>query len=80
MTTKPILIYPNSGETYDAERKEWVVSSYLLLKCCTVLCVNYQCCFSVDELAVFFLKKDKIKRQKRTSNIEVFNKRSHHQV
>ncbi|KAL8100779.1 homocysteine S-methyltransferase 2-like [Apium graveolens] len=24
VTTKPILIYPNSGETYDAERKEWV--------------------------------------------------------
>ncbi|KAJ7977357.1 Homocysteine S-methyltransferase [Quillaja saponaria] len=23
-TTKPILIYPNSGESYDANRKEWV--------------------------------------------------------
>ncbi|XP_023750797.1 selenocysteine methyltransferase isoform X2 [Lactuca sativa] len=22
-TTKPILIYPNSGETYDAQRKQW---------------------------------------------------------
>lgn len=25
-TNKPILIYPNSGETYDANTKEWVVS------------------------------------------------------
>ncbi|XP_019188515.1 PREDICTED: homocysteine S-methyltransferase 2 isoform X1 [Ipomoea nil] len=24
VTTKPILIYPNSGETYDAYKKEWV--------------------------------------------------------
>ncbi|XAR57271.1 Homocysteine S-methyltransferase [Bertholletia excelsa] len=23
-TTKPVVVYPNSGETYDAERKEWV--------------------------------------------------------
>ncbi|KAL7172420.1 hypothetical protein ACSBR2_032002 [Camellia fascicularis] len=23
-TTKPILIYPNSGESYDADKKEWV--------------------------------------------------------
>lgn len=28
VTTKPILIYPNSGESYDADRKEWVVSSF----------------------------------------------------
>ncbi|KAJ8749456.1 hypothetical protein K2173_025651 [Erythroxylum novogranatense] len=27
VTTKPILIYPNSGESYDAERKEWVQNS-----------------------------------------------------
>lgn len=27
VTSKPLLIYPNSGETYDADRKEWVVSS-----------------------------------------------------
>nr|XP_027127194.1 homocysteine S-methyltransferase 2-like [Coffea arabica] len=24
VTAKPILIYPNSGESYDADRKEWV--------------------------------------------------------
>lgn len=30
VTTKPIVIYPNSGEKYDAERKEWVVSSFSL--------------------------------------------------
>lgn len=24
VTTKPIVIYPNSGETYDPDRKEWV--------------------------------------------------------
>ncbi|XVF80822.1 hypothetical protein PTKIN_Ptkin15bG0106100 [Pterospermum kingtungense] len=24
VTTKPIVIYPNSGESYDADRKEWV--------------------------------------------------------
>ncbi|XP_027350695.1 selenocysteine methyltransferase-like [Abrus precatorius] len=24
VTTKPIVIYPNSGETYDADQKEWV--------------------------------------------------------
>lgn len=28
VTSKPILIYPNSGERYDADRKEWVVSSF----------------------------------------------------
>ncbi|KAL0414498.1 UNVERIFIED_CONTAM: Homocysteine S-methyltransferase 3 [Sesamum radiatum] len=27
VTTKPILVYPNSGETYDASRKEWVPST-----------------------------------------------------
>lgn len=27
VTAKPILIYPNSGETYDADRKEWVQST-----------------------------------------------------
>lgn len=26
VTNKPILIYPNSGESYDPVRKEWVVS------------------------------------------------------
>ncbi len=24
MTNKPIVVYPNSGETYDAERKCWL--------------------------------------------------------
>jgi homocysteine S-methyltransferase len=24
VTSKPIILYPNSGETYDADRKEWV--------------------------------------------------------
>lgn len=28
VTDKPILVYPNSGERYDADKKEWVVSSY----------------------------------------------------
>ncbi|KAG9451947.1 hypothetical protein H6P81_004851 [Aristolochia fimbriata] len=27
VTRKPILIYPNSGETYDGDRKEWVEST-----------------------------------------------------
>uniref|UniRef100_A0A6V7QTU2 homocysteine S-methyltransferase n=1 Tax=Ananas comosus var. bracteatus TaxID=296719 RepID=A0A6V7QTU2_ANACO len=27
VTDKPILIYPNSGESYDAHKKEWVASS-----------------------------------------------------
>lgn len=27
VTSKPIIIYPNSGETYDAEKKQWVKSS-----------------------------------------------------
>ncbi|XP_077245360.1 homocysteine S-methyltransferase 2-like [Tasmannia lanceolata] len=27
VTCKPILIYPNSGETYDADRKQWVPST-----------------------------------------------------
>ncbi|XP_058201092.1 homocysteine S-methyltransferase 2-like [Rhododendron vialii] len=27
VTTKPVLLYPNSGETYDAERKQWVKST-----------------------------------------------------
>ncbi|XP_008804975.2 homocysteine S-methyltransferase 2 [Phoenix dactylifera] len=26
-TNKPILVYPNSGESYDADRKEWVAST-----------------------------------------------------
>lgn len=26
VTSKPIVIYPNSGETYDAVQKKWVVS------------------------------------------------------
>ncbi len=28
-TSKPILIYPNSGETYDGQTKQWVVSCLL---------------------------------------------------
>lgn len=28
VTSKPILVYPNSGETYDGEKKEWVVSLF----------------------------------------------------
>ncbi|KAI8002492.1 Homocysteine S-methyltransferase 2 [Camellia lanceoleosa] len=31
VTAKPILTYPNSGETYDADRKVWVVSHLLSL-------------------------------------------------
>lgn len=27
VTDKPVLVYPNSGETYDAETKEWVVGA-----------------------------------------------------
>ncbi|KAL6847083.1 hypothetical protein ACP4OV_022936 [Aristida adscensionis] len=27
VTDKPVLIYPNSGETYDGEKKEWVEST-----------------------------------------------------
>lgn len=27
VTTKPIIIYPNSGETYDGNKKEWVAST-----------------------------------------------------
>lgn len=27
VTTKPILVYPNSGETYDANGKQWVAST-----------------------------------------------------
>ncbi|KAH7573826.1 hypothetical protein ACOSQ2_007996 [Xanthoceras sorbifolium] len=27
VTNKPVIIYPNSGETYDASRKEWVQST-----------------------------------------------------
>lgn len=30
VTNKPILVYPNSGETYDATRKEWVKSTGVL--------------------------------------------------
>lgn len=26
VTSKPIVIYPNSGEAYDADKKKWVVS------------------------------------------------------
>lgn len=31
VTTKPILVYPNSGESYDPDIKEWVVSSFSLV-------------------------------------------------
>ncbi|KAK9160640.1 hypothetical protein Syun_006981 [Stephania yunnanensis] len=27
VTTKPILVYPNSGETYDPDQKEWIPST-----------------------------------------------------
>ncbi|OIT06079.1 homocysteine s-methyltransferase 2 [Nicotiana attenuata] len=27
VTSKPVLVYPNSGETYDSERKEWVATT-----------------------------------------------------
>lgn len=33
VTTKPVIVYPNSGETYDGLRKLWVVSSLLFLFC-----------------------------------------------
>ena len=29
VTCKPILVYPNSGETYDGETKQWLVSFLL---------------------------------------------------
>lgn len=29
VSNKPVVIYPNSGETYDAEHKQWIVSFYL---------------------------------------------------
>ncbi|XWS13689.1 hypothetical protein CRYUN_Cryun36dG0059500 [Craigia yunnanensis] len=29
VTNKPVVIYPNSGETYDAESKQWVMSNCL---------------------------------------------------
>lgn len=39
MTDKPILIYPNSGERYDADKKEWVVCSHLAnLKDASMIC------------------------------------------
>lgn len=28
VTSKPILVYPNNGETYDGVKKEWVVSLF----------------------------------------------------
>ena len=28
VTSKPIVIYPNSGETWDGEKKQWVVSDF----------------------------------------------------
>lgn len=28
VTSKPVVVYPNSGETYVAETKEWVVSAH----------------------------------------------------
>ncbi|XP_060961287.1 homocysteine S-methyltransferase 2 isoform X1 [Cannabis sativa] len=31
VTTKPILVYPNSGESYDPVIKQWVVSSFPLV-------------------------------------------------
>lgn len=49
VTTKPILIYPNSGETYDADRKEWLVSwlssddKLLILSLLNVEILNFWC-------------------------------------
>ncbi|KAG7992018.1 hypothetical protein I3843_02G106900 [Carya illinoinensis] len=36
ITSKPVLVYPNSGEMYDAQNKQWVVSFLLYNKalCC----------------------------------------------
>ncbi|KAL0457174.1 UNVERIFIED_CONTAM: Homocysteine S-methyltransferase 2 [Sesamum latifolium] len=37
VTAKPILVYPNSGETYDASRKEWVFTKHGLMGDAAVL-------------------------------------------
>ncbi|CAL9147933.1 unnamed protein product [Musa hybrid cultivar] len=53
VTKKPILIYPNSGERYDAEKKEWVTStgvtdedfvSYVRVWCEAGACLIGGCC------------------------------------
>lgn len=59
VTTKPIVIYPNSGESYDADLKEWVVSSF-----CNYLCLLFSD-ISLVEMNVFFhsLSKHFFKKQ-----------------
>ncbi|PWA92263.1 Homocysteine S-methyltransferase [Artemisia annua] len=42
VTTKPVLMYPNSGETYDAEIKEWM-KNIGVLDIDFVSCVNKWC-------------------------------------
>lgn len=33
VTSKPIVVYPNSGECYDGIKKEWIVSYYIPQLC-----------------------------------------------
>lgn len=45
VTTKPIVVYPNSGETYDGERKQWVVSFpcfFFFIQICDPMLVSNQ--------------------------------------
>ncbi|XP_010552757.1 PREDICTED: homocysteine S-methyltransferase 2 [Tarenaya hassleriana] len=53
VTNKPILVYPNSGESYDADRKEWVENtgvgdedfvSYVEKWCEAGVCLVGGCC------------------------------------
>ncbi|XWS08939.1 hypothetical protein CRYUN_Cryun40dG0043200 [Craigia yunnanensis] len=36
MTNKPVVIYPNSGETYDAENKQWEKSTGVADEDCVI--------------------------------------------
>ena len=46
VTRKPIVVYPNSGETYIAETNEWVMRFFHTVAClCHQLIVSYLCLF-----------------------------------
>lgn len=53
VTTKPIVIYPNSGETYDADHKEWVVSSFHLVVLFNLTLVLYLVYYTLQVYGIY---------------------------
>lgn len=58
VSKKPIVIYPNSGERYDAEQKQWVVRLLSFAALVQILLLHVQLLFFNEVLSVkIFLNK-----------------------